>query len=276
MVFRIGRRPPILDAVYFEMSSQLQHVGSRLGVREVDRSTDELLIRRVVAIHCVLALFGSFGCQPSQPAPSHKHQTEFSKQVLLCESDKSHEIIVREIITDEDLRRLPKLTGVVSVEFHRAELSMSTIKHAMGQLPNLKRLRIEGCQVDDSAVQSICGLQQLETLNLPTGIFGDEALASIAKLPKLQLLRFGSPHITDAGLSPLVDAPALRFLHFIHVPISDVGLGAFHGMSQLESFYIDGGRETEDGIRKLLNSNPGLHFHRDQLHLPDDPNADAH
>jgi hypothetical protein len=80
----------------------------------------------------------------------------------------------------------------------------------------------------------------------------------------------------SAGLSLLVDAPALRFLHFRNVPISDVGLGAFRGMSQLESFYIDGGVETEDGIRKLLHSNPGLHFHRNQLHLPDDQNADAH
>ena len=47
-------------------------------------------------------------------------------------------------------------------------------------------------------------------------------------------------------------------------------------MEQLESFYLDGGRVTEDGLMALLEALPKLHFHRDQQHLPDDPRADDH
>jgi hypothetical protein len=70
--------------------------------------------------------------------------------------------------------------------------------------------------------------------------------------------------------------PALRFLHLIDVPVTDAGIAHLQSMSRLESFYLDGGRCTDDGLRALLRALPDLHFHLDQLHLPGDPKADDH
>jgi hypothetical protein len=69
---------------------------------------------------------------------------------------------------------------------------------------------------------------------------------------------------------------SLRFLHLIDVPITDAGLAHVSGMTWLESFYLDGGDCTDAGLRGLLQALPELHFHRDQLHLPDDPHAHPH
>jgi hypothetical protein len=98
----------------------------------------------------------------------------------------------------------------------------------------------------------------------------------LAGLKELELLRFGSPHISDDGLAVVSTLPSLRFLPLIDVPITDAGLQHLHSMSGLESFYLDGGRCTDEGLYALLRALPGLHFHRDQLHLPDDPHRHPH
>ncbi len=68
----------------------------------------------------------------------------------------------------------------------------------------------------------------------------------------------------------------LRALHLIDVPITDAGLDQLHGLAQLESFYLDGSQATDDGILRLLEALPNLHFHRDQQHLDRDPNRHEH
>jgi hypothetical protein len=69
---------------------------------------------------------------------------------------------------------------------------------------------------------------------------------------------------------------SLRFLHLIDVPITDAGLKHLYGMEHLESFYLDGGRVTEDGLTALLEAMPNLHFHQNQQHRPNDPRANDH
>ena len=76
-----------------------------------------------------------------------------------------------------------------------------------------------------------------------------------------------------AALSQLKE---LRFLHLIDVPLTDASLPILEGLSSLQSLYLDGDRCTEKGLHGLLQKRPDIHFHRDQLHLPDDPNADPH
>ena len=58
------------------------------------------------------------------------------------------------------------------------------------------------------------------------------------------------------------------------VPVTDEGIRAIHGMTWLESFYLDGGNATDEGLRQLLTALPELHFHRDQLHIPSDDRHD--
>jgi hypothetical protein len=45
-------------------------------------------------------------------------------------------------------------------------------------------------------------------------------------------------------------------------------------LKTLESFYLDGGHASDEGLRRLIAKRPDLHMHLDQTHLPGDPNAD--
>ena len=188
----------------------------------------------------------------------------------------SNAIVFREPIDVQGLDMLTELAQLQCLELYRCQFAPSEFVLRVSSWPNLKRLRLEGCPMDDQTVGQICRAKELEILNLPSANISDDGLNRIARLPRLELLRIGGPNITDEGISSLSQATRLRFLHLMRVPITDAGLKTFYGMTWLESLYIDGGNETEDGIRKLLKRNPGIHFHRNQLHIADDPNADGH
>ena len=83
--------------------------------------------------------------------------------------------------------------------------------------------------------------------------------------------------MTDAGLQELARSPRLRFLHLLDAPITDAGLRHVAAIATLESFYLDGATRTTDaGLRALLAERPDLHFHKDQYHIPGDPNTHPH
>lgn len=145
----------------------------------------------------------------------------------------------------------------------------------VSQLPQLSRLRLRG-PVDDAAMSPIARAEGLTVLNLPDAVVTDAGLARLEALDNLELLRLSSPHVTDVGMAVIRRLPSLRFLHLIDVPITDEGLRHLHGLKKLESFYLDGGRCTEAGLYQLLEALPELHFHRNQLHLPDDPRDHSH
>ncbi len=145
----------------------------------------------------------------------------------------------------------------------------------LAALPNVTQLRL-GATLGDAGAAHIAAAQQLEILNLPEADLTDAGLASLATLPRLQLLRIHSPRVSDAGLAHVAGMSSLRFLHLIEVPVTDAGLTHLSAMTWLESFYLDGGRCTDEGFSALLTALPDLHFHKDQLHLPDDPHAHPH
>ena len=182
-----------------------------------------------------------------------------------------------ERLTNKQLLELAKQPQLEQLEIYDAsDISDESWTMVLSSLSKLRRLRIEQRAVGDDLLASIGGLEKLEVLNLPDGDFSNVGLAKVLSLPKLMLLRIGSPNVTDDGFNGIANVESLRFLHLLNVPISDAGLVAFHDMDQLESLYIDNGQETEDGIRELLKKQPRLHFHRNQLHIAEDPNSDDH
>lgn len=194
---------------------------------------------------------------------------------LLLRGEKK--FVCRTSITPNQLSRLVEYSNLEHVELYDAsKLSSEDLIAAIGQMPKLRRLRLEAVSVDDRVMESIAGLRELETLNLPDGSFSDVGLASVCELPKLSLLRIGSGNVTDQGIAHIAAMKMLRFLHLKNIPVTDAGLENFHDADQLESFYLDNGNESEDGIRELLKHNPRLHFHRNLLHIAEDPNADGH
>lgn len=165
--------------------------------------------------------------------------------------------------------------GLATLEVGQADIGDEDL-NALTALPDLKRLRLGAPLADAGLERLMAAAPALEVLNLPDSRCTDAGLAHVAALPDLRLLRLHSPHVTDAGLAHIAGMKSLRFLHLIDVPITDAGLAHLSGMTWLESFYLDGGDCSDAGLRGLLQALPELHFHRDQLHLPDDPQAHPH
>jgi hypothetical protein len=181
---------------------------------------------------------------------------------------------VSQPVAPDQWQMLQQCPSLEVLEVDAGLLSANDLQ-VLADLPELRRLKLTG-PVDDADLQQLGSVRQLKMLNLPDGVFTDAGLQQLEPLRELELLRFGSRNVTDAGLAVVPRLGALRFLHLINVPITDAGLKHLHGLTGLESFYLDGGRCTDEGLYTLLNALPGLHFHRDQLHLPDDPHTHPH
>ena len=234
-----------------------------------------------------LTLLVSWGCTESKtpvPAPALDGVASNSKQesnysaarelIERCKRQTATELVIRSPVSLDQLLAISENPQLHTLELYAAHFSPTDLD-CLASLSQLRRLRLEDLALHDRSIVSLWEMPHLEILNIPATVLTDSGVKTlVARLSGLQLLRIGSPHITDTGIATLSELQSLRFLHLVDIPVTDAGLIHFHDMHSLESFYIDGGQETEPGIRELLRANPQLHFHRNQLHIPDDPLAD--
>lgn len=226
------------------------------------------------------------GCTnaPESAAPSASATTSnetpvevgWEKQLTAVRNGQATRIAVsQQTITRDQWNELG--TGcdqLMRLEVDDADISDADLE-LLAELPNLTLLKLGG-EVGDEGLAHIAHIETLEVLNLPKGDFHDDSLAMLADLPKLKQLRLHSPHVGDEGLRFIASLPALKYLHIIDCPITADGLAHLHSMTNLQSFYLDGCDVEDEAIYALLDALPSLHFHRDQLHLPDDPHGHEH
>jgi hypothetical protein len=233
------------------------------------------------AVFAVGLLIGSGGCGPSDSQPAvtveiAEPEASWDSQLAAVREGRSTEIrLSGENVDSLRFRELAiGCAGLTTLALDRADVRDEDLE-PLRSLPNLRWLKLPG-PIGDAGIESIAACRDLEILNLPGAAFTDQGLVRLKTLDRLSLLRFGSPGVTDRGLEQLRSLPRLTALHLIGVPITDAGLKTVAGIESLESFYLDGGSVTEKGLRDLLAERPDLHFHKDQYHLPGDPNADVH
>lgn len=229
----------------------------------------------------ILLTLAAAGCRPAAPPPPVNSgpavaEPTWSEQLADIRAGRAQQIIVTSVpTTAAQIAELADGCAALEVlSLHSIDPDSQTVAIIAG-LPNLKNLGLGG-PIDDEALATLASATNLISLNLPNATFTDRGLEHLAKLPQLELLRCHSPNVTDEGLRHIAALPALRFLHLIDVPVTDAGITQLHPMSRLESFYLDGGHCTDEGLHALLKALPNLHFHRDQLHLANDPLADDH
>lgn len=238
-------------------------------------------MQRMLMVVFMLVLLPHAGCVREAPrqgecpvtgGESHRAFEELVQQVRegaaeLIQEDHS-------ALTSGEFRLLQSgCAGLRRLEVNQSGVDPVTFQETLSALPNLERLKLGG-PVSSADLKVIAGLSKLSVLNLPAGEFDDAGLAALEGHPQLELLRFRSSRVTDGGLGTLTRLPRLKSLHLINVPITDAGLVQLYGLKQLESFYLDGGNCTEEGLSQLIKQLPELHFHWNQLHLPNDPRAD--
>lgn len=235
-------------------------------------------MRRVAAAFAIALLL--VGCD--DPAPSPKSQSETAERpaswddLVAAVRAGADKIRTSEPVTAEQFGTLATgCDGLTAIVLEGTASLADDDLAVLSSLPKLRWLKLPS-PIGDAGAESIAGCESLEIVNLPNGSFSDAGLAKLASLERLELLRFGSPNVTDEGLKELARLPRLKFLHLLDVPITDDGLKHVAAVESLESFYLDGGNATDDGLRRLLADRPDLHFHKDQHHLPGDPNAHRH
>lgn len=203
-------------------------------------------------------------------------EPSWSAQVEAVRAGTSSEIRIALPVTSPQFRELADgCDGLTVLVLEEASLENGDL----AVLPTLSRLRWIKLpfEIDDEGATAIGRCRSLEIVNLPQTSITDAGMTRIAELPRLELLRVQSPHVTDAGLEALTGLSRLRFLHLLDASITDAGLEQIAAIETLESFYLDGAtRTTDDGLRSLLTERPDLHFHKDQYHIPGDPNSHPH
>ncbi|MCA9031230.1 MAG: hypothetical protein KDA66_10500 [Planctomycetaceae bacterium] len=179
-------------------------------------------------------------------------------------------------VDDQQLLALKEdCTALEVLQLERTNITTPTLAEVVPGIPALKRLKLGG-PVDAAAFESIAHLEHLEVLNLPQAECPTASLQQLAKLPHLNLLRIASRNIDDASLECLKEFPSLKYLHLIDTSISDEGLAVIAKLPNLQSFYVDGGHCTERGLATLLEENPLLHIHWNDLHLDNDMSGHTH
>lgn len=240
------------------------------------RNARPLTAHRLILTATLLAIYGC-GIQKDALPTAVERPKHLDQQLQDVRDGKSDVIAVHlEPISTEHWEQLQEVAGSVrQLSVMRGGLNPEQLAQIAPLLTKLERLEL-GVPVTDEHFRAVVGIASLKILNLSAGEFGDESFARIVDLLQLELLRFSSPHVTDVGLQVLPQVQSLRFLHLIDVPITDAGLEAVGRIEKLESFYLDGGQCTDEGLSKLIQQRPALHFHLDNLHLPDDPAGHEH
>jgi len=222
-----------------------------------------------------LFLFFATSCSSNPVSRPDAREPSFQEQVRSVQQGLTREIQSNEPISDIEFAQIRGLSDLEVLSLSEAQLS-DEIADTLSTLVGLKSLRLEKSSIGDRSSMAIGNLSQLSTINLPKCRISDQGILAWSSLPKVILMRIGSSNLSDAAMEMISKMSSLRFLHLIEVPITDIGLSKIQGMHQVESFYLDGSQVTDRGLSQLIEALPRLHFHRDQQHIPNDPQTDDH
>jgi hypothetical protein len=223
-----------------------------------------------------LASFATCGCRDQASAKktvAAPSRASWLEQVSGVRSGKSRTISIPTASkADWEMLR----TGCEPLEVLEIdeELPWGADADVLTALPNLRRLKLHG-EFSDAQAATVGGLPKVSELLISSPKLTNEGVISLCRLPLIQL-RLETPFGSDAAVLEISKLKQLRFLHLIGFAISDGALQELAKLPSLESFYLDRAICTDEGLSALLKQRPDLHFHRDQVHLPDDPKKHEH
>jgi hypothetical protein len=244
------------------------------GLEEVaafNRTASLLLVGLATAMSA-LVLSGCSGSSPSSVSKVEAKAT-WVEQVQAVRSGASRKIVAASP-SKSDWEMLKTDCAALEVLEVEAAVSADTDFSLLAELPNLQRLKVEG-GLNDVQAAAISTHPKLAEILVDSDLLTDQGVNALCQLPLVQL-RLRAPKVTDAAMADVGKLTQLRFLHLIDVPITDAALPELAKLDSLESLYLDRAKCTDEGLSALLKQRPGIHFHRDQTHLRDDPKKHEH
>lgn len=116
------------------------------------------------------------------------------------------------ITLDADLgAQLAECPNLESLYLKRSVVRVEGLQ-PLRRRPQLSRLWLDSCQLEDSHLEALSEITSLEDLSLDANAFTDVGLSFLARLPKLKELRVDDANLTNKGFNALKENSTLEVL----------------------------------------------------------------
>ena len=158
--------------------------------------------------------------------------------------------IVETPFSAQDIRTLAQLPELQDAIFKRKQCIDEWLP-GIGQLRHLRMLEIQG-DVSDRGMDSLAGLEALESLSVESDRITSNVVPALAKLKNLQALTLSHTRIDDEGLRQLAALKGLTGLHLAGSDgISDQGVAFLTSLESLETLNLASARITSQSVPTL-------------------------
>lgn len=120
-----------------------------------------------------------------------------------------------------------------------------------GSLSHLHRFSLTACEVSNSNLSRVAGLEELHSLDLRDIIIEKPDLAFLEKLPALSHLRLTGKWVRQAGLEHVAPLQHLKGLYLNGAGLKDSDLQSLQGLTSLEELNLCGNPITESALEQL-------------------------
>lgn len=130
----------------------------------------------------------------------------------------------------------------------------TSILPALRQLPNLKGASFGGSDLNDTGMEILCELPQLENLDLQDTQITNDGLCGLKKLKHLKHLRLKeNPQLNNSCILHLKQVPSLQTLQIHDTSINQDGLDRLAGMPSLNDIVLSvhNGNYTYEKLLRL-------------------------
>ena len=149
---------------------------------------------------------------------------------------------------DAALRRLCKMPSVGAVEIFDATKCTDVGFASLKELPDLQKLVLGKCPLNEKQAAAIGTLRSLNVLFLGESKLGDAAFEGFKKLVNLKLLDVSDSRLTDRSAEVLLGMKKLEELNLSKTKFADDGVKALKALENLKLLKLNQTNVTRKGI----------------------------
>ncbi len=186
-------------------------------------------------------------------------ETAFEDVEIQCWDTRGKLALLGQLST---LKRLRLMPSAVSRIRQRGAQELASV----ARLTQVKRLILEGCDIEDGDMSRLMHLTGLEVLDLRDTLVTDVGLRRIVGMKALRVLLLGAyskrhhgrPIIGDAGMDYISQLNSLQVLDLLGTNVSDTGLKKLASLRDLKCLELRHTRVTKDAAREMRTARRGL------------------
>jgi len=148
---------------------------------------------------------------------------------------------------------------VIKVDLHGTAVQDSDLE-ALAALPELETLDLRLTKIGDAGVAHLRTLTKLRFLNLFRTGLSDDGLVPLEGVHDLETLLIGGTRVTNSGMSRLAAFKKLKKLSVFDTQVGDAGLAPLATLPRLEVLLVGKSKVTDEGKRRIEAARPGLKF----------------